>query len=364
MAVNATLVIRGENRSDKAFRSANSSVTRLIKNVGGLALAYGALRVTQKVIDIHRKFTATISDLSAITGATGKQLEFLRKKSLEYGATTTLTASQAAEAFKLVASAKPDLLENADALAAVTKQAIILAEASGSTLPEAAITLTLAMNQYGASADEAARFINVLAAGAKFGASEIAATAAALKNSGLVARTAGSSFEELNAIIQTLAKSGIKAEEAGVGIRNIFLNLAIQTNDKFKPAVVGFTQAIKNMKAANLSTTELLKIFGKKNIVAAKAVLQHADALGTLTSKLTGTNTALDQANIKINNLDGDIKRMNSAWEGVALTLGNLFNPILRTATQLLTWMSKLAKVVVLSFDARSEEHTSELQSH
>ena len=351
----ATITIRGRDRSKAAFQSADASVKKLTGRIGALAVAYGALRVTQKVIDIHRKFTATISDLSAITGATGKQLEFLRKKSLEYGATTTLTASQAAEAFKLVASAKPDLLENADALAAVTKQAIILAEASGSTLPEAAITVTLALNQYGASADQAARFINVLAAGAKFGSSEIANTAAALKNSGLVARDAGTSFEELNAVIQVLAKGTIKAEEAGVGLRNIYLNLAIQTNDKFKPAVVGFTQAMKNLKAANLSTTEMLKIFGKKNIVAAKQVIKNADALAILTKRLTGTKTALEQAKVKVDNLDGDIKKMNSAWESVALTLGNRFDPALRSLTQALTWSSKIIKTITIRLSLYGE---------
>ncbi|OWF98994.1 hypothetical protein B4U21_36480, partial [Klebsiella pneumoniae] len=69
--------------------------------------------------------------------------------------------------------------------------------------------------QYGASAQEADRYINVLAAGAKYGSSEIVDTAAAIKNGGVAAAQAGVGFEQLNAAIQVLAEREIKGGEAG-----------------------------------------------------------------------------------------------------------------------------------------------------
>ncbi|CAK8739127.1 hypothetical protein SODG_002730 [Sodalis praecaptivus] len=90
------------------------------------------------------------------------------------GRTTEYSASQAAEALKLMASAKPELLNTAEGLANATHSALILAQASGTTLPEATRTLALSLNQFGASAEQADRYINVLAAGAKYGSSEIA----------------------------------------------------------------------------------------------------------------------------------------------------------------------------------------------
>ncbi|MBR7492814.1 phage tail tape measure protein, partial [Klebsiella pneumoniae] len=85
-----------------------------------------------------------------------------------------------------------------------------LAQAAGTTLPDATRTLALSLNQYGASAQEADRYINVLAAGAKYGSSEIVDTAAAIKNGGVAAAQAGVGFEQLNAAIQVLAEREIK----------------------------------------------------------------------------------------------------------------------------------------------------------
>lgn len=87
------------------------------------------------------------------------------------GRTTEYSASQAAEALKLMASAKPELLNTADGLTTATHSALILAQAAGTTLPDATKTLALSLNQFGASANQADRYINVLAAGAKYGSS-------------------------------------------------------------------------------------------------------------------------------------------------------------------------------------------------
>jgi len=358
MPVTETRVkITADNKTKETFkkvkRDINSTATatqKLRKATAALGAAYVVLRGIGVVTDKWRQFGATMADLSAITGATGKDLEFLKQKSLEFGESTTLSASQAAEAFKLVASAKPDLLENADALAAVTKEAITLAEASGSTLPDAARTLGVALNQYGVGAEEASRFINVLAAGAKRGASEIAETAEAIKVAGLVAAGTNTSFEEMNAAIQVMSTVALKGSEAGTGLRNVYLNLANQSEAKYKPAIVGFTQAMINLREAGLNDVQMLEIFGKKNIVAAKALVNNSDKLVKMREQLTGTTTAYEQASIKVDNLDGDMKKLGSVWESVALMLGETFDPALRGIVQALSWLAKVAKDVVLTF--------------
>jgi len=352
-----TVRIKGDNRTRATFAKVQKDLkkttqaTKELKSATTALLGtYALLRVAGKTLDVWRKFGATISDLSAITGATGKDLDFLKNKALEFGEATTLSASQAAEAIKLIASAKPDLLENSEALAAVTKEAIILAEASGSTLPDAAKTLAVALNQYGEGAESASRFINVLAAGAKRGASEIADTAEAIKVAGLVAAGSNTSFEEMNAAIQVMSTVALKGSEAGTGLRNVYLNLANQSNNKFKPALVGLTQAMQNIRDAGLSDVEMLEIFGKKNIVAAKALVNNAGKLAKMREQLTGTTTAYEQASIKVDNLDGDMKKMGSVWESVALMIGETFNPALRTAVQFLSTIAKVAKSVILTF--------------
>ena len=326
------------------YGNVTASVTRLTGSIFNLrnsilALASGA--VIGSAINENRKFEESISDLSAITGAAGEDLEFLSEKAKEFGSTTTLSSTQAAEAFKLVASAKPDLLENGEALATVTKEAITLAEASGSTLPDAARTLGSALNQFGADADQAGRFINVLAAGAQRGASEIADTAEALKASGVVASAASVSFEELNGAIQTLATVGVKGQEAGTALRNVILKLRNQGVDDLDPAVQGLAGAIRNLGEANLSVTELTKLFGLENIAAAQALLDNVDKVEQLTTAITGTDIAYEQASVKVDNLSGDLKTFRSAVELAQIEVGEGLNPSIRDATQFATALTR-----------------------
>lgn len=340
----------GLGKAAKKTQKASEKMSAAFK-VGVVAAMAASVSVIMKVVAAHREFTKSMSELSSITGATGKDLKFYREQALLLGSSTTFAASEVATAFKLVASAKPELLDSKEALASVTREVLTLAEASGLQLPEAAKALGGALNQFGAGAEEANRYINVLAAGSKYGASEINETAEAMKNVGAVASSVGLSFEETNAAIQALAAVSIKGSEAGTGLRSVLLKLSTQTRDKFNPEIVGLESALKNLRAAGLTTTEMSKIFGQESITAATALINQADSVGELTKKLTGTTTAMDQASVNMDNLDGDIKAMSSAWEGAALLLGNVFDPILRGLTQAATWLGKAMQTLAISLE-------------
>ena len=322
-------------------KSLNISSVAVTAAAGVAVAATGAL-VAKFFLDSTKAatdFNKSMANLSAITGATGKDLQFLRETALEFGATTTLSATQASEALKLVASAKPDLLSNAAALKEVTKQAVLLAEASGGTLTlgDSAGVVGKALNQFSEDADQAARFVNVLAAGAKFGSSEVLATSLALKNAGVAAASAGVSFEETNAAIQVLAKNGIEGAEAGSALRNIFLKLDTDTNSKLRPSVVGLSTALKNLNALNETGAQQVKRFGLENIVAGKSLLSNVSSLTDLTGKLTGTNTAFEQASTNFNTLDGDLLSLNSAYKALQIQVGSLADNELRQITQATT---------------------------
>lgn len=343
MADIASLIVRVKG---EGISSTNREISSLSSFAGGASVAVAGLAASaaaaavvmvKQSVQANRVFTKSLSDLSAITGATGDQLDYLTAQALDIGKTTQLSASQAAEAFKLIASAKPDLLESSAALNEVTRSAVTLSEAAGIELPEAATTLGSALNQFGADASEANRFINVLAAGAKFGASEIGETAIALKNSGVAAKATGVSFEEANAAIQALAAVGIKAGEAGTGLRNILLKLESSTDNNLKPSVNGLSGALVNLSKMQESTTQLTQRFGLENVTTAQALLSNVNAVADLTTKLTGTNTAYDQASTRTNNLDGDMKSLESAVESLSLAIGNKLNPAARSSAQLFT---------------------------
>lgn len=327
-------------KTSAALGKAMLAVTAAVGS--GIAVVTSAVRA-------NMEFSAAISELSAITGATGKDLEFFAEQSKEIGRTTTLSASQAAQAFKLIASAKPDLLENAQALAAVTREAVLLSQAAGIQLTDAASVVGISLNQFGASADQAARFVNVLAAGAKFGSSEIAESALALKNAGAAANAAGVSFETTNAAIQALAAGGIKAAEAGTSLRNIILILEKEQDSKYRPSVVGLTQAIANMADRQLNLTDLTKIFGRESVVAAQTIMTQSSSLVQLERNMTGTQTATEQAAINVDNLRGDMLMLNSATEALQIEIGQRFDPAVRRATQSITGMAGSAAEFVAS---------------
>lgn len=314
-----------------------SRVTSLAKSAAALAVFAGIAGGVRLAINASRDFNQAISQLSAITGAAGEDLAFYEEQAKLIGQTTTLSASQAAEAFKLIASAKPDLLESRDALAEVTREAVSLAEAAGIDLPTAAAALGNSLNQFGADADEAGRFINVLAAGSKFGSSAIADTTVALKNAGAAANAVGASFEETNAAIQALAKGGIQGGEAGTNLRNILLKLEADTNQKLRPSIVGVTGAIQNLAKEQLSITDLTQKFGTESVVSAQTLIDNADAVGQLETALTGTNTAYEQARINNDNLAGDQKALQSATEALAIAFGQKLDPAVRSSTQGMT---------------------------
>ena len=250
------------DRTDQSSRQLGGGLSKLAGAIAGVLSVTALVNEFRKAISVTMEFNATISNLSALTGAVGKDLEVFRQAAIDIGGATSLSATQAAEAMKLIGSASPDLLKSADSLKEVTRQAVTLAEAAGSTMPEAADAITGALNQFQLGADQAARVINVLAAGAKEGASEINDTVAAMKNAGVVAAQAGLNFEQFNGAIQALAQGQIKGAEAGTGLRNVLTILNTQMKAELRPSVVGLSTALANLEKAGMNDTDMVKLFG------------------------------------------------------------------------------------------------------
>lgn len=314
-------------KSEESFASLSKSINSV---AGKLALISGTGLSLGAIINTTRQYSQSLSDLASITGATKEQMVLFDEAAQEMGRTTQFSAMQGAEAIKLMASAKPDLMKTSSGLIDVTKSALILAQASGTTLPDATRTLALSLNQFGASVADTDRYINVLAAGAKYGSSEVNDTSEAIKKSGVAAANAKMSFEELNAAIQTLAEREVKGADAGTALRNMILKLEASTDKTLKPSVVGLGSALENLGKKNYSTTALTKLFGLENVNTAMILSQNAKKVKELTQALTGTDTAYEQAKERTNNLNGDLLGLSSAFEGMAIKVGQMSSGPLR----------------------------------
>lgn len=311
-----------------------SQVLTMVSSVGKLAGAFGltasAASLVSNSVNTALNFEKSMSSLKALTGLGGEEMDQLKKAAIDLGSTTTQSASQVADAFRIIGSAKPELLSDVDALKNVTEQTITLAEASGIDVPEAAKALTTSLNQMGAGADQATRFVNVLAAGSQKGAGDINWLNEAITQSGTAANAVGTQYEELVANLEQLAQGGYQAGAAGTALRSIIMSLEKQGNSNLKPSVVGLTTAFSNLGRTCNSLTDYQKLLGKEMAAQGKVLADNAEKARDMQTAITGTNTAQEQARINTDNFAGAVNQLSSAWEGLMLTI-NSNNGFLRS---------------------------------
>jgi len=309
--------------------------------VGAFGVATGAAAFAAVLADAYKtikKFEQGVADLSAITGASGKDLDFLKNAAIDLGKTVAGGAIAVVEAYKLIAGAKPELLSNVKALNQVTEAAITLSQAAGMELPAAATALTDAMNQFGAGADQAQVFIDALANGAKFGSAEIPQLTEALLKFGAVARSTNVNIKESAALVELLAENGLKGADAGTALRNVLLKLSAPdalprkaqeelnglgiSMDKLKDKTLPIQERLEMLKPLLKDNASIVKVFGVENATAAINVIEHTDRLKELTTQMGEVGTAEEQATIRMNTLTGKTEQLKSTYDSLVLSIG------------------------------------------
>ena len=295
-----------------------------------LAGLYMSMR---QMLTLSRDYEKSLDGLSAATGLAGEDLEWLSAEAklmstqtVEGSIRITRSAADILEAYKLLASAKPELMEVKEDLASVTRETLILAEASEMDLEKAVMSMTTIMNQYGAGADQARKYINALAAGSKYGAAFIPQIAASLKEFGVNAATANISVEQSVGLIETLAEKGLMESRAGIMLRNVLSKLE-QQSDELRPSIVGLEKALENLDARHLSVAERVKMFGERNQVAAEILTQNIDKVKYFSQVVTGTNAAIEQATINTDNASSAIEQARNRLSLMAMDLGQKIQP-------------------------------------
>ena len=297
------------------------NTTALLNPYTAAAAAIGG--VVTSVISNQVKFEKSMDNFQAILGVSAREMEYFSQEAIRMGSTTTQTASQVAEAYTMIAARLPQLLKSKEGLVQVTEAAIILAEAAGITVDEAGKALADSINQTGASAYEASRYINVLAAGSRNGAGDITYLNTALEKFGSIGSTVGMSFEQLVASIETVAPKITDASSAGIYLRQVLLTLEKQNDEGLRPSVVGISQALENLAAKQLTVAEYAQMFDKRAVITAMTLVEQRNKFNELTHAVTGTNTAYEQASMRTDNVKGAITRLSSAWERFTLSVSN-----------------------------------------
>lgn len=290
---------------------------------------------------------ASLADLQAISGATGRELEtverFARSTAREFG----VSASGAVESYKLLLSQlSPELTKNTAALDAMGRNVAILSKTMGGDTTAAAEVLTTAMNQYGVSLEdpmEASRqmadMMNIMAAAGREGSAELPTIKVALEQCGMAAKAAGVSFAETNAAIQVLDKAGKKGSEGGVALRNVMSTLAqgrflpkdvreelaaagISVNDLTDKSK-SLAERLQVLKPVMADDALFSKLFGKENSAAAMALVQGIPKVEQWTAAISGTNTAVEQSKVIMETYNERLARVQAKFDDIKISIFN-----------------------------------------
>lgn len=306
------------------------------------------------------------AELKALTGLDDSSIQWLTEQAEklsttmdESGLRIRQSSDEILQAYMLIGSKKPELLKDKEALNAVTIEAMRLAAAAKIDLKDAVTATTVSLNMYGESADQAARYVNVLAAGSKEGAADVSAQAAAIKNAGVAASGAGVSIEQLQGTIQMLAEKGLEAEPAGTALRKFFL--VLQTGpDETNPKVVGLQTALENLNKKSLSATQIQTMFGEEAYSAATILIDNADKVRQYTEAVTDTNIAMEQAAINSDTNEAKMAQYRNSIKEAGIELMERLNPSLSLLTgwttkiivalpKLIDWFIKYKGIIITS---------------
>ena len=295
---------------------------------GAVAVVAGAVRLARRTLQgFFEKisgFEQANANLATILGKDVKEIEALTNSALDLGRTTEYTASQVTQLQTELA--KLGFSENQ--ILAMEEPVLHFATAVGAELPEAAALAGATLRIFGLEARDSEDVLGALAVATNKSALNFSYLQTAMSIVGPVANTFGIDVKDTTALLGSLADAGFDASSAATATRNILLNLA-NANGKLakeigKPVRTfpELIQAMKDLDAKGLDLAKTLDLTDKRSVSAFNRFLDGADSANALRDALEDTDGELERiADERMNTLQGSVKLLTSAWEGLILTL-------------------------------------------
>lgn len=346
----ATKIGSNLQSAGKSITSAGKTLTTHV-TVPIVGLGTAAVKTTSD-------FESAMSKVSAISGATGSDLDALNQKAQEMGAKTKFSATESAEAFTYMAMAgwkTEDMLQGIDGIMA-------LAAADGLDLATTSDIVTDALTAFGLSADDSGHFADVLAAAASNANTNVSLLGESFKYAAPVAGALGYSAEDTAIALGLMANAGIKGSQGGTALRSSLSRLIKPTDDAaalMEQYGLSMTNADGSMKSlgevmemlrtkmGGLSEAEQAQaaatLFGQEAMSGMLAVINASDSdYEKLTSAIYGADGAAQQmADTMLDNLSGQLTLFKSALEGLAIQFGEILMPYIK---QFVQWLQNLVQ--------------------
>mgnify|MGYP003625132672 CR=1 FL=1 len=345
------VVVKGGSQLDKldkktgnATKSVGGLSKGMLKMAGGVAAATAAFKAIGMAIGSAMKsfklFEFQMAKVKAITGANNIQFKMLTDSAKDLGRTTFFTATQVAELqanYGKLGFTTGEILKAQEATLA-------LATATDTDLARAAVVAGAAVRGFGLDASETGRVTDVMAKSFTSSAMDIEKWQTSMTKVAPIAAAAGISIESTAAVMSKLTDTGIEASIAGTSLRNIFLKMQDSSSDLSQ--FLGYTvnssedlnRALQDLNKAGLSNEEVMGLVDLRQVAAFNTMIRGAEDISNLTLEFNKANGALDvMVAIIENTLEGDLKKLTSAYDGLKTELGEELSPTLRGVSTDLT---------------------------
>lgn len=364
----ANIMSELDNISKKAgsmadsFKSAGDKISGIGKTMTTVFTTVG-LSMGGIAIKTAASFESAMSEVAAISGATGDDLKALTEKAKYMGETTKFSASEAAEGLKYMAMAGWETEDMLNGLEGI----MMLAASSGEDLGLTSDIVTDALTAFGLSAKDSGHFADILAQSSSSANTNVSLLGESFKYVAPVAGALGMSAEDTALALGLMANSGIKGSEAGTALRSALTNLVKPTDamsvqmEKLGIEVINADGSMKSLDDimlllrstfSNLTEAQQAEaaatMFGKEAMSGMLAIINASEGdYNKLRDAISDCNgVAQEQADIMNDNLNGQLTLLKSQLEGLAIQFVTLIMPYLKEGVEwlskLLTWISNL----------------------
>lgn len=356
--------VKDQDQIGQSFQKQSMSVEQAgstLQSTGLVMMGMGGAAVAGFGVAVKAAsdFEKVMSGVSAVSGASEKDIDKLRKKALELGADTKFSATEAGLAMEELVKAG---LSVEDVLNGAADAAVYLAAAGEIDLASAASIASAAMNNFNMEASELPRVADLIAGAANASAIDVSDFGMSLQQSGAAANLAGLSFEDLALGIAAMGNAGIKGSDAGTSLKTMLMNLnptskkqielfrelGIMTEDganaffTMEGKAKSLTEIAGVLQAATAGMTDQQKLmaletmFGSDAIRAAAVVANEGAAGFEELSKQMNAVTAQEVAEKRMDNLAGAVEELKGAFETLLIQTGSPFQNVFKKAVQIL----------------------------
>ncbi|MCM1275457.1 MAG: phage tail tape measure protein [Lachnospiraceae bacterium] len=361
-----------EEKAAEEARKFGASGAAAFEAVGSALVAAGITAALSKIaeeykecVELSMQFGSTMSTVEALSGASAAEMKQLSDEAKRLGATTAYTANQSAEAMTYMGMAGWDASQIISGMDGVLN----LAAASGENLSSVSDIVTDNLTAFGLTAKDTAHFADVLAAAATNSNTSVGIMGETFKGSASVAGALGYSIEDVSTAVGLMANAGIKGSVAGTALKNTFNGLlegatltaksigeVEYTSIKADGTMKSFGETCDELRGYFEQMTEAervqnaMTIAGQRGYNGLLAILNatEGDYEKLRASIENCTGSAQKMANIKLDNLAGDVTLLNSATDGLKMTVGGLyedeFRGLVQTGTEIISKINEFCE--------------------